>query len=185
MFFPKPDPGASQDPDPTRGGPPPASARGWAVWLAGLGLLLLLLSVLWIRPPASDVGHAPSLPVPQISPDKVPLVTGDEPIQQIFIRAGCAVCHTIPGVPDAKGRVGPALVLGTTGPRRLADPAYAGRAGTVREYVIESILDPGRYVVPGFQDRVMPRWYGNKLTAQALDKIAAYLEGITNRDASS
>ena len=108
----------------------------------------------------------------------VPLSTGDEPIDQLFIQSGCAVCHTIPGIDPAKGREGPRLVLGINGPKRLADPNYQGTATTVREYITESILNPGAYVVPGYPDRVMPRWYGKKLNAKALDRIASYLEAL-------
>ncbi len=108
----------------------------------------------------------------------VPLSTGDEPIDQLFIQSGCAVCHTIPGIDPAKGREGPILVLGINGPKRLADPNYQGTATTVREYIMESILNPGAYVVSGYPDRVMPRWYGKKLNAKALDRIASYLEGL-------
>ena len=97
-------------------------------------------------------------------------MSGQEPIGQLFVRAGCAVCHRIPGIEGAEGRVGPKLVLRTSGPKRLADPRYRGQAKTVREYVIESILNPGIYVVPGYQDKVMPRWYGRKLSAAALEK---------------
>lgn len=113
-----------------------------------------------------------------ISSENVPLSTGDEPIDQLFIQSGCAVCHTIPGIAAAKGREGPALVLGTNGPKRLADSNYKGTAVTVHEYIMESILDPGAYVVPGYPDRVMPRWYGKKLNAKALDRISSYLEAL-------
>jgi mono/diheme cytochrome c family protein len=115
----------------------------------------------------------------------VPLATGDEPIGQLFRQAGCVVCHTIPGIPGAEGREGPKLVLGSTGTTRLADPGYRGEAKTVREYIVESILAPGVYVVPGYPDRAMPRWYGQKLSAGALDKIAAYLERTTENGALS
>jgi hypothetical protein len=60
----------------------------------------------------------------------------------------------------------------------LADPRYAGQAKTVREYIVESILSPGAYVVPNFPDRVMPTWYGQKMSAAALEKIADYLESL-------
>ena len=106
----------------------------------------------------------------------VPLVTGDEPITEIFTRAGCPVCHIVPGISGADGRVGPPLVLGTTGPARLADPAYRGHAKTVHEYVIESVIEPGLFVVPGYPAGTMPTWYGAKLSALALEKIASYLE---------
>lgn len=108
----------------------------------------------------------------------VPLVTGDEPLALIFIKAGCPVCHTIPGIAGAEGRVGPKLVLAETGAARLSDPRYRGQAKSVREYVIESVLTPGVYVVPGYPDRTMPSWYGQKLSATALEKIATYLETL-------
>ncbi len=113
---------------------------------------------------------------PKVSLANVPLATGDEPIPKLFIQSGCAACHTIPGILAAKGREGPRLVLGKNGPKRLTDPNYLGKATTVHEYIMESILEPGAYVVPGYPDRVMPRWYGKKLSASALDKIVSYLE---------
>ena len=117
---------------------------------------------------------------PKVSLANVPLATGDEPIQKLFIQSGCAACHTIPGILAAKGREGPRLTLGVDGPKRLEDPNYHGTATTVREYIMESILTPGAYVVEGYPDRVMPRWYGKRLSAAALDKIIAYLERVTD-----
>jgi len=72
------------------------------------------------------------------------------------------------------------LTLASNGPKRLADPNYGGEAKTVHDYIYESILSPGAYVVPGFPDHVMPRWYGQKLSAGALEKIAAYLESLSD-----
>ena len=108
----------------------------------------------------------------------VPLATGHEPLEKLFVQSGCAVCHTIPGIEPAQGREGPKLVLGINGPLRLADPNYHGTAESVREYIQESVLNPGAYVVPGYSDRVMPRWYGKRLNAKALDRIAQYLEEL-------
>lgn len=114
--------------------------------------------------------------MPVLAPGMVPLVTGDEPIAEIFTRAGCSACHIVPGISGADGRVGPPLVLATTGLARLNDPAYRGHAKTVHEYVIESVLEPGLFVVPGYPAGTMPTWYGAKLSALALEKIASYLE---------
>ena len=141
-----------------------------------LGTLLALRST-----KSSSVTPVPVSSVTAIAPDMVPVVTGDEPITEIFTKAGCAVCHTVPGIPGADGHVGPPLLLGTTGPARLADPAYRGHAKTVRDYVIESVIEPGVFVVPGYPPGTMPTWYGAKLSALALEKIASYLErqGIT------
>lgn len=108
----------------------------------------------------------------------IPLATGHEPLEKLFVQSGCAVCHTIPGIDPAKGREGPILVLGTNGPLRLVDPNYQGTAESVREYIQESILNPGAYIVPGYSDRVMPRWYGKRLNAKSLDRITTYLEGL-------
>jgi len=141
---------------------------------------LILLYALWtLRTPT--VRHASPEPsggpiAKPLSSEMIPLVTGEEPVTEIFIRAGCPVCHMIPGIPGATGQVGPPLVLGATGARRLADPSYRGQAKTVRDYIVESVLNPGMFVVPGYPERTMPNWYGTKLSALAVEKIADYLE---------
>lgn len=158
--------------------------------------IMVTLSINMINHPASAPGEAnpdeakvvdsPNGQAPQsLSEDTpsvdlldVPLATGTEPLDKLFVQSGCAVCHTIPGIAPAQGRVGPPLVLGTNGPARIADPQYQGTATTIREYIQESILDPGVYVVPGYSDRVMPRWYGKRLNAMALDRMAEYLQGL-------
>jgi mono/diheme cytochrome c family protein len=158
-----------------------ANEKAWIAFIAACVLSVAAASV-WrgsavpLSPPGRE---RPSLPPPTLDPGAIPLVTGEESIQEQFIRAGCPVCHTIPGIAGALGRVGPPLVLGMTGPARLADSGYAGRAKTVREYIVESIVAPQDYVVPGYPERTMPAWYGSKLSAAALDQMAAYLEGIT------
>lgn len=148
---------------------------------------LLLGTVFALR----SLTPSPVTPVPvsspvALTPDMVSLVTGDEPITAIFTKAGCPVCHMVPGISGANGRVGPPLILGATGPARLADPAYRGHANTVHEYVVESVIDPGLFVVSGYPAGTMPTWYGAKLSALALEKIATYLErqiGVAGQDA--
>lgn len=115
-----------------------------------------------------------------LTPEKIPLVTGDESLIDMFIKPGCPVCHIIPGIPGATGQVGPPLILGTTGVQRLKDPEYRGQAKTVHEYIVESVLEPQRFVVRGYPAHTMPTWYGSKLSALALEKIAAYLERQTS-----
>lgn len=158
-------------------GTPRQPERFWTFFIIGGFLLVVTGSFLLQSPQSAPRAVIPAVPV--IDPALVPLATGEEPVQEMFIRSGCASCHTIPGVEGAQGRVGPKLVLGTNGPKRLADPGYRGEARTVREYIHESIVSPSAYVVPGFPDRTMPPWYGKKLSAGALDKIARYLEPLT------
>jgi hypothetical protein len=57
----------------------------------------------------------------------------------------------------------------------LSDPAYGGDAKTVHDYVVESVLEPELFIVPGYPSGTMPTWYGVKLSALALEKMAAYL----------
>lgn len=152
--------------------------RAWTFLIAGIVLLGMTYTAL--KPVSVPAPPQASPPAPQLDPAMIPLVTGEEPTDVLFIKAGCPVCHTIPGIQGADGRVGPTLVLGTTGPQRLTDPRYRGRAKTVRDYITESVLEPGVYVVSGYPDRVMPRWYGQKLSAAALDKMAAHLETLTD-----
>jgi hypothetical protein len=84
--------------------------------------------------------------------------------------------------------------LGCTGCHRdaLFGPAMEGIAGRVRaerlvqnpgvtaaQYLAESIVDPGRYIVPGYEGTTMPRYTSNRayfgLTIDELRDLVAYL----------
>lgn len=141
---------------------------------------LVLLSVVWaLRDPPAPYQKVGETAASSLTPDAIPMVTGDETISELFTRPGCPVCHTIPGIPGANGQVGPPLVLGLTGAQRLKDPRYLGHATTVHDYIVESVLEPQRFVVAGYPERTMPTWYGAKLSALALEKMASYLERQT------
>ncbi len=106
------------------------------------------------------------------------LADGSEPVDQIFQKAQCVACHTIPGIAGAIGTIGPKLVEKTNAPGRLKDPAYKGAAKSVREYITESVIAPSTYVVKGFPDNTMPKIFGQKLSAGALNKIVDYLSQV-------
>src|SRR5512139_928686 len=143
------------------------------VWMA---VGLVLLSVWWALRDLRTSGSSRNQSTdPSLMPEVMSLVTGDEPLVDVLTKPGCPVCHIIPGIPGAIGQVGPPLVLGTTGPQRLKDPGYRGEAKTVHEYIVESVLEPQRFVVQGYPAHTMPTWYGSKLSALALERIAAYL----------
>ncbi|HXF91792.1 MAG TPA: c-type cytochrome [Nitrospiraceae bacterium] len=164
-----------------------SNERAWTAIIVGVVLLTAVFALGRSGPSPSKSKSEPqrAKAAPLLSPEAVPLVTGEEPVQDLFVKAGCVVCHTIPGIAGATGRVGPELLLRITGPDRLADPKYRGKAKTVREYIVESILSPSVYVVPGYPDRTMPNWYGQKLSAGAVEKIVTYLEHIPAPDRSS
>lgn len=106
------------------------------------------------------------------------LATGEEPVDQIFQKGTCVACHTIPGIAGAVGTIGPKLVEGTNAPTRIKDPAYKGTAKSTREYITESVINPSAYVVKGFPDNTMPKEFGKKLSAGALNKIVDYLSQL-------
>lgn len=100
----------------------------------------------------------------------------------IIEKMGCFVCHKIPTISLAtKGVIGPMLILKTNAEKRIASPEYQAavregkaKATTPREYVLESILNPGAFVVEGFSDG-MPADYRSKFTVGALEKLADFL----------
>lgn len=106
------------------------------------------------------------------------LADGTEPVDQIFAKAQCVVCHTIPGIPGAVGTQGPKLEEGTNAPQRIKDPAYKGTAKSTPEYIMESVVSPSTYVVKGFPDNLMPKVFGQKLSAGAIKKIVDYLSKV-------
>ena len=106
------------------------------------------------------------------------LADGTEPVDQIFAKAQCITCHTIPGIPGAVGTIGPKLVEATNAPLRIKDKEYKGTAKSTSEYIMESVVSPSTYVVKPFPDNTMPKIFGQKLSAGALKKIVDYLSQV-------
>ncbi len=108
-------------------------------------------------------------------------VTGNEDIQDMINTLGCPLCHTIPGVEGAMGELGPKLHEKISAPKRIKDPNYKGKATNTREYVRESILNPGAYVVFNeaegelFPDGLMPTTFSEQLSVRALDKLVDFI----------
>jgi cytochrome c oxidase subunit 2 len=84
----------------------------------------------------------------------------------LFESNGCGSCHTFQPA-GATGKVGPSLD-GLAG-----DAEKAGKP--LADYVHESIADPGAYVVPGYQDGVMPSF--DSLSDEQIDALVQYLTG--------
>ncbi len=122
-------------------------------------------------PPAA--GAAPAGPT-------IALAT-DTP-EQIVTKMGCFACHKIPGIAVAKiGMVGPLLIEGTNAPNRIKSPEYQKlfkegkvHATTPKDYVMESIMTPHLFIVPGFQDDML-KDFSTKFTFAALSNMADYL----------
>ena len=120
-----------------------------------------------------------------LDPTKIALPE-DTP-EQMIAKMFCFACHKIPSVATAKiGAIGPLLIEGTNAARRIASPEYkaAKKAGTAhatnpKEYIIESIMNPSAFIVPGFPapggKSLMPHDFANKFTYAAVSKLADFL----------
>jgi cytochrome c2 len=118
-------------------------------------------------------------PEPKPPPGYVSLfATGEEPVEEIFRKAQCTSCHVISGIPEATGTVGPSLSMKSVAPLRLKDQKYFGKSSTTKEYITESILYPSTYVPDGYPDHTMPKVFGSKLSALAIDKMVDYLAEV-------
>jgi len=115
--------------------------------------------------------------------------------EQIVTKMGCAACHKIPDISFAHtGAIGPLLIEGTNAPNRIksADYKEAMKAGfahatTPKEYIIESIMEPSAFIVPGFPKlpdpdkhytlgkSLMPPDFATKFTYAAVSKMADFL----------
>ena len=91
---------------------------------------------------------------------------------------GCMGCHQdatyAPVFEAAEGLPS----MAERGEMRIADPAYEGQATTNREYILESILLPQVYIVPGEWGDPMPTTYAARMTDQELAQILAWLETL-------
>ncbi len=103
---------------------------------------------------------------------------GSEDIEALFQKAKCIECHIIPGIRGANGTIGPSLIMGSIGPKRLREARYKGMATTTREYVMESILDHNQYIPNGYKPVPMPMDYKTKLAAGAIYEMVVYLSQL-------
>ena len=112
--------------------------------LFGLALAVCVLAVACAEPVATD-----------------PIERG----MQVYRDKSCASCHQIAA--DGGG-VGPPL-------GHIGTAAASRKPGTSAEdYIRESVLDPGAYVVPGYPD-TMPRGLTRGLTQADFDDLVRFL----------
>jgi mono/diheme cytochrome c family protein len=95
--------------------------------------------------------------VPGIEPPTAPGGLGG----QVFAQNGCGSCHTLEGVPDASGSVGPNLTESLRGQDASA--------------VEESIVDPEAQPTAGFPSGVMPSNYADQIPAKDLKALVEFL----------
>jgi len=93
----------------------------------------------------------------------------------------CGSCHDI-SRPWPGGDICPNLGnIATEAARIVRQAEYHGRATDAAGYIRESIVDPNAYIVPGPTYRqadgqsVMPKTFGQTLSATELDDLVAFL----------
>lgn len=110
------------------------------------------------------------------NPDVKGLLTPTEMGRQTYTKKGCAQCHSI----DGKAGTGPSF-KGLFGKmERLQDGATVLAD---ENYIRESILEPGKKVVAGYQ-AVMPTYQG-RLKEREITAIIAYLQSLGEGQAGS
>ena len=130
----------------------------------------------------ASAGGAPKGPV---------ILTGAEKPQDIIMKMGCVACHKIPTTAARFGTIGPMLIEGTNAKRRISSPEYLARvkagaahAASPKEYIMESIVNPNAFIVPGFAPKAtptespMPKDFSKKMTYEAISNLADFLLSI-------
>ena len=121
--------------------------------------------------------QAPALAGPAVGTDitqKLP--AGDaKKGEALATSQGCVGCHVASTTgpawlskPDQPG-------IGARAETRITQSDYKGKATTPEQYLLESIVDPPAYIVPGFDTVKMPATFGQTLTAQDAADLIAYL----------
>ena len=90
-------------------------------------------------------------------------LTGDPANGETLFGGACAACH------GAEDGVGPAL----SGMGERAASRVDGMSAA--DYLHESIVEPGAYVVDGFNDGIMPNTYTEQYDEQQLADLVAYM----------
>jgi mono/diheme cytochrome c family protein len=134
-------------------------------------VVLLALLVAGCSPPGRKEKVAS--PLPETVKGNLPAqpksaaVKGDPAAgKSLFASQGCGGCHTYKPA-GSGGKVGPDL-------DNLASDAKKANQGPLVSYVNTSIKNPGAYVVPGFQNGVMPN-YGSQLSDKQIADLTAFL----------
>ena len=88
---------------------------------------------------------------------------------RLIVAQGCADCHTLDAIPEARGQVGPDL------------SHVGGRADAA--YIRESILKPGAVIATGCPtstcpEGLMPTMFGIIMDPEEIDALVAYLAGL-------
>ncbi len=167
------------------------------IWLSRLTYLLPLAALLWVTgcaaalpvaqgSPAAVVptevistpeSTATPTPEPTAQPQPSPTADADLIAQgiQVYRSRYCGVCHTLTAA-NTRGTFAPNHDhVATNALAHLADPRYNGSAVTVADYLMESLLTPQLYLVPGYETSPHPMPAFDFLSQEELTALVALL----------
>jgi nitric oxide reductase subunit C len=122
----------------------------------------------------------------RLPPGARPVTPADNPValgESLFLTAtpACNACHSVaPGVNMA----GPSLAgVGSRALQIIESPEYRGGATDAESFIRESITQPSAHLAPGAMysaggTSFMPNTYGQNLTAEQVNHLAAYLASL-------
>jgi cytochrome c oxidase subunit II len=84
----------------------------------------------------------------------------------VFQKNGCGSCHTLQAA-GATGTIGPDL-------DKLVQYANQAHRGSLEAFIRESIVSPGAYLQPGYND-LMPHTFKSQIPPAQLDQLVQYL----------
>lgn len=126
---------------------------------------------------APDRQTAPALEGPPVGTDIAQELPEGDPVKGESLAAtqGCAGCHVSTNTGPAWLATADQPGIGARAETRFSDAAYTGRATSAQQYLLESVVNPAAYIVPGFETVNMPPNYGQLLTAQDAADLIAYM----------
>ncbi len=141
-------------------------------------LLILIFSLAYLIVVISACSSEISTPAPTLEPEKTPpagvleetpketLATGDiENGKTVFISKACSGCHTIQGIPEARGKVGPELT------HQASNSLIVDVLPNTEENLKKYLKDPAA-AKPG---ALMPNQY---LTDSEIEALVAFLQTL-------
>ena len=135
-----------------------------------------------------QVGAGKAAEQPAEQPANFPVQNSADPqkaeVLAAFQKGTCGSCHTIPGIPNAKGVIGPDLGDNAMmAEEHLSDDSYTGSAKSADEYIRESILKPDIFVSQACPTGpclagVMPSTMSQIINENEINSIVGYLNGL-------
>lgn len=140
-------------------GTPPANANAPGIPGAGAG-------------PAPSPASASSGSSSSSSGSSANLSPAAQAGKAVFTGAsGCGTCHTMAAA-GTSGTIGPDLDS-----KVVPDAKKAGQP--LKAFIRESIIDPNKYISPGYPPNVMPSSFGHTLSTTQLNDLVEFIASVT------